>query len=147
MDAELLAWARAAASRGRGRRAPPPLWLFTDQKRLPDPCAAVARLPKGLCGVVLRHDADPERTTLGRRLAAICRQRRLVLVVAGDWRLAASLRAGLHLRGGNWPGGSPRPRAWGKCDGVRRMMWWSCNAPGAPGPACLSVTRFSHPQP
>jgi thiamine-phosphate pyrophosphorylase len=27
-----------------------------------------------------------------------------VLVVAGDARLAAALRAGVHLRGGRWPG-------------------------------------------
>jgi thiamine-phosphate pyrophosphorylase len=28
----------------------------------------------------------------------------LLLVVAGDVRLAAALRAGVHLRGGRWPG-------------------------------------------
>jgi thiamine-phosphate pyrophosphorylase len=30
--------------------------------------------------------------------------RGLVLVVAGDVRLAVALRAGVHLRGGRWPG-------------------------------------------
>ena len=54
--------------------------------------------------MVLRHDRDPGRATLGRDLARICRERRLVLVVAGDVRLAAELRAGVHLRGGRWPG-------------------------------------------
>ncbi|PPQ29997.1 hypothetical protein CCS01_20455 [Rhodopila globiformis] len=60
----------------------PRLWLFTDDRRLPDPRAAVAR---------------------------ICRARRLLLVVAGDARLAAALGAGVHLRGGRWPG-PLRPR-------------------------------------
>ena len=107
MDARLLAWAHAARRRGDGRV--PPLWLFTDSRRLADPRPAVARLPKGLAGVVLRHDAAPDRAALGRDLARICRARRLVLVVAGDARLAAALRAGVHLRGGRWPG-LVRPR-------------------------------------
>jgi thiamine-phosphate pyrophosphorylase len=89
----------------RGRPAPVPrLWLFTDDKRLPDPRGAVALLPRGRAGVILRHDADPERLRLGRDLARICRVRRLVLVVAGDVRLARAVGAGVHLRGGRWPG-------------------------------------------
>ena len=66
--------------------------------------AAVAGLPRGRAGVVLRHDHDPARAALGRDLARICRARRLALVVAGDGRLAAALKAGVHLRGGRWPG-------------------------------------------
>ena len=54
--------------------------------------------------MVLRHDHDPARAALGRDLARICRERRLALVVAGDGRLAAALKAGVHLRGGCWPG-------------------------------------------
>jgi len=103
MDRKLLAW---------GLRGPPTplprLWLFTDGQRLPDPRASVAQLPRGRAGVVLRHDRDPARSTLGHDLARICRMRRLTLVVAGDVRLAARLRAGTHLRGGRWPA-SPRP--------------------------------------
>jgi thiamine-phosphate pyrophosphorylase len=99
VDRGLLAWGL------RGRPAPiPRLWLFTDDKRLPDPREAVALLPRGRAGVILRHDADPERLKLGRDLARICRVRRLVLVVAGDIRLARALGAGVHLRGGRWPG-------------------------------------------
>src|ERR1700733_7196086 len=92
VDRGLLAWGL------RGRPAPiPRLWLFTDDKRLPDPREAVALLPRGRAGVILRHDADPERLKLGRDLARICRVRRLVLVVAGDIRLARALGAGVHL--------------------------------------------------
>ncbi|MEJ0018418.1 MAG: thiamine phosphate synthase [Acetobacteraceae bacterium] len=105
MDRRLLAWALA----GRRRGGLPPLWLFTDERRLPDPRAAVARLPRGLAGVVLRHDGDPGRVALGRDLWRICRARRLVLVVAGDTRLAAALGAGVHLRAGRWPD-AVRPR-------------------------------------
>ncbi len=93
-----MAWARAVKS--RRRLTLPVLWLFTDAARLADPLGAASRLPRGLCGVVLRHDADPGRLALGLALARICRARRLVLVVAGDARLAARLQAGVHLRGG-----------------------------------------------
>ncbi len=55
--------------------------------------------------------ATPNAGELGRVIARICRDRRLMLSVAGDWRLAAHLRAGLHLRGGRGPRGSPRLRA------------------------------------
>ncbi len=104
MDARLLAWARAVkARRARARRpghALPVLWLFTDERRLPDPRAAVARLAPGLCGVVLRHDASPGRARLAADLARLCRARRLVLCVAGDPVLAARVGAGVHLRNG-----------------------------------------------
>lgn len=111
MDEKLVAWARAVKSRNRWRSGwgrLPVLWLFTDAVRLPDPRAAVARLPKGLCGVVLRHDSAPDRARLGRDLARICRNRRLALVVAGDARLAATLGAGVHLRAGLVPTGTGR---------------------------------------
>src|ERR1700759_3553962 len=101
MDRRLLAWAHAR--RTQPAKAPP-LWLFTDARRLPDPRAAATRLPRGLAGIVLRHDGEAGRQALGRDLARICRARRLVLVVAGDARLAADLRAGVHLRGGRWFG-------------------------------------------
>ena len=106
MDARLVAWARAIRARGKiGRRsALPCLWLFTDTQRLADPREAVARLPRGLAGVVLRHDGHPDRPRLARDLARLCRARRLALVIAGDARLAARVGAGVHLRGGRWPG-------------------------------------------
>lgn len=102
MDQRLLAWARAVKQR---KQIPyPVLWLFTDATRGADPLRAAARLPKGLCGVVFRHDYALDRAAIGLELAKICRARRLMLVVAGDARLAQALGAGVHLRGGHWPG-------------------------------------------
>ncbi|HEX2943791.1 MAG TPA: thiamine phosphate synthase, partial [Rhodopila sp.] len=98
MDRKLLAWGL------RQRAALPSLWLFTDSLRLPDPVAAATRLPRGRAGIVFRHDDAPGRAGLGKILARICRDRRLILVVAGDPRLAARLHTGVHLRGGRWPG-------------------------------------------
>jgi thiamine-phosphate pyrophosphorylase len=98
MDERLVGWARAVKRRKRG--VLPVLWLFTDAARLADPLAAAARLPRGMCGVVLRDDDAPGRAGLARRLAAICRARGNVLVVAGDGRLARAVGAGVHLRGG-----------------------------------------------
>lgn len=94
-----MAWGRAVKSRGRWQRAtPPPLWLFSDPLRIPDLLAAVTLLPRGLCGVVFRHDAAEGRAHLARAVQQACRQRRLVMVVAGQpvgggW-------AGRHLRQG-----------------------------------------------
>ncbi len=110
MDVRLVAWGRQVKARQAklpgaklpGRK-PPPLWLFTDHRRLVDPRAAVAALPRGLAGVVFRHDGTPGRVELALQVARICRERRLDLAVSGDWRLAARCRAGLHLRGGRVP--------------------------------------------
>jgi thiamine-phosphate pyrophosphorylase len=86
------------------------LWLFTDAVRMPDPLAAIARLPAGLCGVVFRHDGAPGRAALAARVARLCKARRLALVVAGDARLAARVGAGVHLRGGRLAGLARRGR-------------------------------------
>ena len=101
MDGKLLTWGRAVKARTGARL--PTLWLFTDTLRGGDPIKAARRLPKGLAGVVFRHDGASNRAALGRELARICRARRLSLVVAGDARLAAALGVGMHLRGGRWP--------------------------------------------
>jgi thiamine-phosphate pyrophosphorylase len=99
MDDRLAAWARSV----NARRRTPPLWLFTDAARMPDICSVIGQLPRGLCGVVFRHDGQPGRAELGAMVATLCRRRGLALSVAGDGRLAARLRAGAHLRGGRWP--------------------------------------------
>lgn len=71
---------------------------MTDAERLPDPLAVIRRLPKG-AGVILRQYGDPDRRALAQRVAAICRERHLTLLVAGDWRLARLVKAaGVH-----WP--------------------------------------------
>ncbi len=100
-DQALIAWGRATSARRPGL---PSLWLFTDTRRLPDPIPAARRLPKHIAGIVFRHDDHPDRAAIGRALARICRSRRIALVVSGDVRLAAKLGAGVHIRGGRWPG-------------------------------------------
>ena len=120
MDRRLAAWARQVkarcgkagcgkAGRGKGKGELPALWLFTDAVRLPDPLPAIARLPRG-CGVVFRHDGVPGRAALAAAAARLCRRRALLMVVAGDPRLAAAVGAGLHLRGGRV--GRPWRRGW-----------------------------------
>jgi thiamine-phosphate pyrophosphorylase len=101
MDQHLISLARAVKRRQRARHAT--LWLFTDAQRQPNLLAVIASLPRGICGVVFRHDDAPDRAALAQRVARMCRERRISLVVAGDWRLAAALGAGLHLRGGLRP--------------------------------------------
>jgi thiamine-phosphate pyrophosphorylase len=83
--------------RRSGVAALPPLILVTDRRRLADPLAAAARLPRG-SAVLLRHYRDPDRARLAAALARLCRRRGLVLVVGADSRLAARAHAGgLHL--------------------------------------------------
>ena len=75
----------------------PALLLFSDAKRLPDPLAALDRLPRG-SGVVFRHYRASGRAALARALVRKARARGIHVLVAGDARLAARTRAlGLHL--------------------------------------------------
>jgi len=72
------------------RRHPvPTLWLMTDERLGEALWDAVARLPRG-SGVVFRHYATPlaERRALFARLATLARRRGLVLLRAGNARLA-----------------------------------------------------------
>jgi thiamine-phosphate pyrophosphorylase len=98
MDQQLISLARAV--KRRHRAAHPTLWLFTEADCHPDLAALITRLPRDIAGVVFRHDGEPNRAGLAHRIARICSTRRIMLVLAGDWRLAAACRAGLHLRGG-----------------------------------------------
>src|SRR4051812_18344269 len=95
-----LAKAAANLKRRAVRRAHQPMpavWLMSDATRLPDPAAALSGLPRG-AGVILRHYGAADRAGLADRLARLCRARGLVLVIAGDWRLAARVGAmGVHL--------------------------------------------------
>lgn len=73
----------------------PRLILVTDDVRLPDPGPAIRRLPVG-SGVLLRHGNDNSGGDAA--MLALCRVRRISVLVAGDWRRAARLGAdGLHL--------------------------------------------------
>jgi len=94
-------WARRLNFRARQRvpraAALPPLILITDRDRLPDPLSAAARLPRG-AAVLLRDYDMPDRASLARKLAKLCRRRGLRLLIAGDARLAAAVHAdGIHL--------------------------------------------------
>jgi thiamine-phosphate pyrophosphorylase len=84
---------------GAGRhRGLPRLFLLTDTLRLSDPLGAASRLPTG-AAVLLRHYDAPDRPTLARALARLCRARNLALLIAEDTRLAADIGAdGVHFR-------------------------------------------------
>lgn len=75
---------------------------MTDEQRLPDPCAAAARLPRG-SAVILRHYGEDvaARAALAQRLRRITRARGVrLLVAASDERdgLALAVGAdGIHL--------------------------------------------------
>ncbi|WP_173979492.1 thiamine phosphate synthase [Magnetospirillum sp. UT-4] len=87
----------AKPARQDKRRRIPTRILVGDTVRLPDVAAAAARLPAGT-GVLLRPYGAPDRLAVGLAAVAVARRRRLVLLVAADWRLAARLgAAGLHL--------------------------------------------------
>ena len=78
-------------------RALPPLILMTDSGRLAEPAALFDRLPAG-AAVLLRDYDAPDRAALAGALRAATRRHGLLLLVGGDWRLAARVDAdGLHL--------------------------------------------------
>lgn len=94
-----LTLAKAATNLKRRAKnaALPAVWLMSDETRLPDPVSALAALPRG-SAVILRHYATQDRANLAHRLARACRKLGMLLIVAGDWRLAARVdAAGLHL--------------------------------------------------
>lgn len=93
-------WARrlnfAARRRLPGAALLPDVILITDRRRLPDPESAALRLPRGAAVLVRDYD-HPDRLAFARRLACVCRRRGLRLLIAGDARLARSVRAdGVH---------------------------------------------------
>ena len=86
----------------RHRKKLPTIWLMTDE-RIADAAllAAVARLPKGRAGIVFRHyrTEGKARRALFEAARGIARQRRLVLLLAGDAQTAAAWQAdGWHGR-------------------------------------------------
>ncbi|MFM8755379.1 MAG: thiamine phosphate synthase [Phenylobacterium sp.] len=91
---------RTAAFLGRRRRrgkSPPPLLVFTDPDRTPDPAALARRLPRGT-GLVYRSFGAPDAGRIAFELSAIARRRGLVLLIGADRGLAMRCKAqGLHL--------------------------------------------------
>jgi len=71
--------------------------LLTDSVRMADPRDSIRALPAG-SGVILRHYDAPDRAGLAREILAICRPKKIPLLVAGDAELAKTIGAnGLHL--------------------------------------------------
>ena len=94
----MLAATARRLNREAGVPALPALYFFTDPVRTPDPVRVALRLPRG-AAVVYRHFGAPDRRQVAQRLARVCRQRRLVLLIAADPCLARAVRAdGVH-----WP--------------------------------------------
>ncbi|MEZ5959590.1 MAG: thiamine phosphate synthase [Hyphomonadaceae bacterium] len=93
-----LAATAARLNRDAGAPAIPSLFFFTDPERTPDPISVAQRLPRGTA-VVYRHFGAEDRIKIARKLAAVCRSRRLVLLIGGDDELAHACGAdGVH-----WP--------------------------------------------
>jgi len=93
------------------RRLKLALVAVTDETRGGDPLILAARLPKGSM-LIFRHYDAPNRAALAMKLAVLCRNKRLTLMVAGDLDLALRVRAGLHLPDGVAARPSPRLRLW-----------------------------------
>ncbi len=75
----------------------PALWLLSDTLRLADPRAAIGRLPAG-AGFIFRHYDHPQREALARTLLRLCRKRRIIFLLAGDWQMAVRIQAdGAHF--------------------------------------------------
>jgi thiamine monophosphate synthase len=90
--------ARAAEKLATAAGSPlPPLILFTDDERLPDPLAAASALPRGSLVIARSRDAV-RRRDLAQALREIARVGGLFLSVAGDAALARAVGAdGVHL--------------------------------------------------
>lgn len=100
---KLLAETRRFQRRCSALPCTPGAFYFTDPCRTPDPARIVASLPPGW-GVVYRHFGEPHRVEIAKRLAAIARRRRLVLLIGSDPQLAAMAGAdGVHWAASRLP--------------------------------------------
>ena len=83
--------------KGAARRGLPRLLVFTDPQRTPDLEAAARALPAG-AALVYRAFGAPDAEAQAKRLLALVRARRGLLLVGADADLAASIgAAGVHL--------------------------------------------------
>lgn len=75
----------------------PHLIMITDRNRQGDPAGAVSRLPIGSAVILRDYNAD-NRPDLARQLRKLTRTQQILLLIAGDEKLAAQAGAdGLHL--------------------------------------------------
>ena len=75
----------------------PKMIAMTDEVRLPDPTNVIPRLTRG-SALILRHYGMPSRAALAAKLAPLCRQHGVRLLIANDARLAYAVHAdGIHL--------------------------------------------------
>jgi len=118
---------RIATLADLARRLNLALVAVTDEARGGDPLALAARLPKGSM-LIFRHYGIKDRAALALKLAVLCREKHLKLMVAGDLVLAMKARAGLHLPDGMAKLASPRIRLW-----QRRGGSLTAAAHGRPG--------------
>ena len=108
---------RAMTQRKR-RGAVPALWLMTDVARLGTIEHVLQTLPVGTphcsIGLIIRHTEAVQLRRMAEALVPACRQRKVCCIIAGDWVLAAQLRAdGLHLsERGAARGPAPGARLW-----------------------------------
>lgn len=106
----------------------PTCWLMTDE-RLKDPLAVVRRMPAGAAVIVRGRSEDDMRATLAAVLPA-ARARRVAVVVAGAWRMAAQARlCGVHLPESRACGGRLAPLLgwWRQQPKGRRLLTVACH--------------------
>ena len=114
--------------------------LLTDSVRLADPRDAIRALP-ARSGVILRHYDDPERAGLARELLAICRPKKIPLLVAGDARLARAIGAdGLHLPEDMLAHGLGYWRAW---QGPGTLLCVAAHSPKSLNKAAAAAADFA----
>ncbi|MDP1616221.1 thiamine phosphate synthase [Phenylobacterium sp.] len=94
-DLRRTAW--SLSRRARTQNPLPPLLMFTDPARTPDPVAAAAALPPG-AAVIYRPFGDPQAPAVARDLRRVTRARRIKLMIGADIALALAVGAdGVHL--------------------------------------------------
>lgn len=70
---------------------------MTDENRHADPNVILKNLAPGT-GVIFRHYNVPDRAGLAQKIAGVCRQKKLPLLIAGDIALAKEVGAdGVHF--------------------------------------------------
>lgn len=110
----------------------PGVIFLTDDDRMADPVPTAAALPAG-SAVILRHYNSRRREEVGSDLLALCRERHLKLLIAGDWRLAWKLGAhGVHLP--EWQVRRPPP--------LRRKPGWLITAAAHNHAALVRAARL-----